>query len=77
LGFVKEIYTNLPNHLTSIFETSNDVWVTDLKDLNLEVLLSESYSVRTIHVEKALDSNSQQQIVSILSYFLVRVYFVE
>nr|NP_001303335.1 Nipped-A, isoform F [Drosophila melanogaster]ABI31023.2 Nipped-A, isoform F [Drosophila melanogaster] len=66
LGFVKEIYTNLPNHLTSIFETSNDVWVTDLKDLNLEVLLSESYSVRTIHVEKALDSNSQQQIYNLL-----------
>ncbi|XP_033155613.1 transcription-associated protein 1 isoform X1 [Drosophila mauritiana] len=66
LGFVKEIYTSLPNHLTSIFETSNDIWVTDLKDLNLEVLLSEAYSVRTIHVEKALDSNSQQQIYNLL-----------
>ncbi|KMY91604.1 uncharacterized protein Dsimw501_GD10365, isoform B [Drosophila simulans] len=66
LGFVKEIYTSLPNHLTSIFETSNDVWVTDLKDLNLEALLSEAYSVRTIHVEKALDSNSQQQIYNLL-----------
>ncbi|KAH8404548.1 hypothetical protein KR009_006495 [Drosophila setifemur] len=60
LGFVKDIYTNLPNHLTSIFETSSDIWINDLKDLNLEVLLSEAYSVRTIHVEKPLDSNSQQ-----------------
>ncbi|XP_026839332.1 transcription-associated protein 1 isoform X3 [Drosophila erecta] len=66
LGFVKDIYTSLPNHLTSIFETSNDIWVTDLKDLNLEVLLSEAYSVRTIHVEKALDSNSQQQLYNLL-----------
>ncbi|KPU77338.1 uncharacterized protein Dana_GF26998, isoform A [Drosophila ananassae] len=60
LRFVKEIYTNLPNHLSSIFETSCEIWINDLKDLNLETLLSEAYSVKTIHVEKPLDSNSQQ-----------------
>jgi len=66
LGFVKDIYTNLPNHLPSIFETSSDIWITDLKDLNFEVLLSEAYSTRAIHVEKQLDSNSQPQLVSII-----------
>ncbi|XP_037728558.1 transcription-associated protein 1 isoform X10 [Drosophila subpulchrella] len=66
LGFVKDIYTNLPNHLPSIFETSSDIWITDLKDLNFEVLLSEAYSTRTIHVEKQLDSNSQQQLYNLL-----------
>ncbi|KAH8272038.1 hypothetical protein KR018_007399 [Drosophila ironensis] len=60
LRFVKEIYNNLPNHITTIFETSSDIWISDLKDLNLELLLSEAYSLRTIHVEKTLDSNSQQ-----------------
>ncbi|XP_043064664.1 transcription-associated protein 1 isoform X2 [Drosophila ficusphila] len=63
LGYVKDIYTNLPNHLAAIFETSSDIWVCDLKDLNFEVLLSQAYSVKTIHVEKQLDSNSQQQLV--------------
>ncbi|ALC42664.1 Nipped-A [Drosophila busckii] len=62
LGFVKEIYTNLPNHLTSIFETSNDVWISDLKDLDLESLLPEAYSVKTIHVEKPHEPNSQQML---------------
>ncbi|XP_070069940.1 transcription-associated protein 1 isoform X13 [Drosophila takahashii] len=66
LGFVKDIYTNLPNHLTSIFETSSDIWISDLKDLNIEVLLSDAYSVKTIHVEKQLDSNSQQQLYNLL-----------
>ncbi|XP_070855284.1 transcription-associated protein 1 isoform X5 [Drosophila suzukii] len=66
LGFVKDIYTNLPNHLPSIFETSSDIWITDLKDLNFEVLLSEAYSTRAIHVEKQLDSNSQPQLYNLL-----------
>ncbi|XP_044312545.1 transcription-associated protein 1 isoform X1 [Drosophila rhopaloa] len=66
LGFVKDIYTNLPNHLAYIFETSSDIWINDLKDLHFDVLLSEAYSVRTIHVEKQLDSNSQQQIYNLL-----------
>ncbi|XP_034140404.1 transcription-associated protein 1 isoform X2 [Drosophila guanche] len=66
LGFVKDIYTNLPNHVTSIFETSNDIWLVDLKELNLESLLPEAYAVKTIHVEKQLDSNSQPHIYNLL-----------
>ncbi|XP_043949742.1 transcription-associated protein 1 isoform X5 [Drosophila biarmipes] len=66
LGFVKEIYKNLPNHIASIFETCSDIWTNDLKDLNFELLLSEAYSARTIHVEKQLDSNSQQQLYNLL-----------
>ncbi|XP_052855208.1 transcription-associated protein 1-like isoform X3 [Drosophila gunungcola] len=66
LRFVKDIYTNLPNHLAYIFETSNEIWITDLKDLNFDVLLSEAYSIRTIHVEKLHDSNSHQQIYNLL-----------
>ncbi|XP_023171663.2 transcription-associated protein 1 [Drosophila hydei] len=66
LGFVKEIYTNLPNNLTSIFETSNEIWISDLKDLDLEMLLPDTYSVKTIHVEKSLEHNSQQMIYNLL-----------
>lgn len=67
----------MPNHLTSIFETTNDIRVTDIKDLDLEALLPETYSVRTIHVEKSLDHNSQQIIVSIKhnKYALMIVIF--
>ncbi|EDW01948.1 GH20167 [Drosophila grimshawi] len=66
LGFVKEIYTNLPNNLTSIFETTNDIWITDLKDLDLEMLLPETYSIKTIHVEKPQEQHSQQMIYNLL-----------
>ncbi|XP_046866072.1 transcription-associated protein 1 [Drosophila willistoni] len=66
LGFVKDIYTQLPNHLSSIFETANDIWITDLKDLNIDMQLAEAYSVKTIHVDKPLESNSQQIIYNLL-----------
>lgn len=54
LGFVKQIYSDLPKHLPKIFEPKPPLRVKDIKDLNLEMLLAETYTITTIQAEKKL-----------------------
>lgn len=52
LSFVKQIYSDLPKHLPKIFEPRPPIRVKDLKDLNLEQLLNETYTITPIQAEK-------------------------
>lgn len=52
LSFVKTIYSDLPKHLPKIFEPRPAIRIKDLKDLNLEQLLSETYTITPIQAEK-------------------------
>lgn len=52
LTFVKTIYSDLPKHLPKIFEPRPPIRVKDLKDLNLEQLLNETYTITPIQAEK-------------------------
>lgn len=52
IAYVRNIYSDLPNNLDKIFEPREQIRVADLKDVNLEQLLSEIYSSTTIYVDK-------------------------
>lgn len=52
LSFVKSIYSDLPKHLPKIFEPRSSIRVKDLKDINLDQILSETYTITTIQAEK-------------------------
>lgn len=52
LAFVKNIYSELPKHMAKIFEPRAPIRVKDLKELNMEQLLAESYTITPIQVEK-------------------------
>ena len=57
MTLVKEIYTDLPNHMNKIFEPVQPIRVQDLRELNIQQLLTETYSSRTIHVESPPDTH--------------------
>lgn len=52
LTLVKQIYSDLPKHMPKIFEPRqpSTLRVKDLKDLNMEQLLSETYTITPIQV---------------------------
>lgn len=52
LTFVRQIYSDLPKHLPKIFEPRAGIRVKDLKDLNLEQVLAETYTLTSVQVEK-------------------------
>ncbi|XP_013100353.2 transcription-associated protein 1 [Stomoxys calcitrans] len=55
LALVKKIYTELPNHMNKIFEPTQQIKIKDLKELNMEQLLSETYVIKSIHIENPTD----------------------
>ncbi|XP_017462467.1 PREDICTED: transcription-associated protein 1 [Rhagoletis zephyria] len=60
LIYVKDIYTELPNHMNKIFEQKQQpMRVKDLKELNIDHLLSITYAPRVIHVENMQESSPQ------------------
>ncbi|XP_008557972.1 transformation/transcription domain-associated protein [Microplitis demolitor] len=58
LQFVKSIYSELPKNLNKIFEPRPPIRVKDLSELNIEVLLRETFTITPIQSEKkASDGN--------------------
>uniref|UniRef100_A0AAR5Q8F1 FAT domain-containing protein n=1 Tax=Dendroctonus ponderosae TaxID=77166 RepID=A0AAR5Q8F1_DENPD len=66
LKFVKSVYTNLPNHMPKIFEPKTPIKVKDLTDLNLDELLQETFTIRSIQTE-----NRSEDGTLIAEYFLI------
>lgn len=59
LKWVKAIYSDIPNHMPKIFEPKILIRVKDVKDLNMEQVLKETYTITTIQTEKkTLDGNA-------------------
>ncbi|KAF5288689.1 hypothetical protein FQR65_LT11954 [Abscondita terminalis] len=52
LQFVKTIYSDLPNHMNKIFEPKPAIKVKDLSELNIQDLLTETFTITTIQTEK-------------------------
>ncbi|KAF5284945.1 hypothetical protein FQA39_LY16900 [Lamprigera yunnana] len=52
LQFVKTIYSELPNHMNKIFEPKPAIKVKDLSELNIQELLTETFTITTIQTEK-------------------------
>lgn len=52
LAFVKSIYSELPKHLPKIFEPRLPIRVKDLKELNIDQLLTETYTLTPIQADK-------------------------
>ncbi|XP_052224459.1 transformation/transcription domain-associated protein-like isoform X9 [Dreissena polymorpha] len=61
LKFVNQIYTNLPKHLSKIFEPRSQTKVKDIAEINVDALLQETYTVTTIITDK---KNPENQSVS-------------
>lgn len=57
LSFVKQMYADLPKHLPKIFEPRASLRIHDMTEVNLEQLLSETYTVTQIQVEKKPGEN--------------------
>lgn len=49
---MKAIYSDLPKHLPKIFEPRAQIRVKDLKEINIEHLLSETYTITPIQADK-------------------------
>lgn len=49
---MKSIYSDLPKHLPKIFEPRSGIRVKDLKDVNLDQILAETYTITMIQAEK-------------------------
>lgn len=62
LTFVKSIYSDLPKHLAKIFEPRQTTRVKDLKDLNIEQLLVETYTITPIQVDKKTADGSANTV---------------
>lgn len=52
MQFVRTVYQELPNHLSKIFEPRPTLRVKDLSEINIEALLTETYTITTIQSEK-------------------------
>lgn len=52
LTFVKAIYADLPKHLSKIFEPRDPIRVKDLKELNIDQLLNEVYTITPIQADR-------------------------
>nr|XP_022907724.1 transformation/transcription domain-associated protein [Onthophagus taurus] len=52
LQFVKNMYSELPNHINKIFEPKPPIKVKDLSDLNMDELLKETFTITMIQTEK-------------------------
>ena len=50
-------------HVTKIFESTPQIRVKDLKELDFEKLLSETYAAKTIYVEKLTEAGTVAQAV--------------
>ena len=66
LGFVKNIYNKLPEHLNKIFEPRAAIKVKDLSELNIESELTQTFTITTVQTEKKTPDNSSN-----LSYSLI------
>ena len=58
LQFVKNIYKELPNHMTKIFEPREALKINDLSELNIEALLDETFTITPITTTKKSSSSS-------------------
>lgn len=66
LTYVKSIYSDLPSHLPKLFEPKSPLRVKDIKDINVEQLLPETYTITQIQVEKkSADGKVQTVTVSV------------
>lgn len=68
MQFVKAIYSELPNHMSKIFEPRAAIKVKDLTELNINELLIEIFTITTIQTEKR---NKDQMVicVSVFAWF--------
>ncbi|XP_052871771.1 transcription-associated protein 1 isoform X2 [Anopheles cruzii] len=54
LSYLKKIYTDLPKHMPVMLEPRQSIKLKDLKDLNLESLLPDIFTLTPLQVEKKL-----------------------
>ena len=59
---MKEIYKDLPNHLTKIFEPKAQIKVKDISEVNIDVMLNETFTVTTIMTDKKNQDNQQMTV---------------
>ena len=52
LQFVKNIYKELPNHMSKIFEPREPLKINDLSELNVDALLDETFTITPITTTK-------------------------
>lgn len=75
LTFVKTIYSDLPKHLPKIFEPRQSIRVSEVKDLNLDQLLAETYTITTIQVDKK-SADGTVATVGLLYYLHLQFNFI-
>lgn len=60
--------------MNKIFEPTQQIRIKDLKELNMEQLLSETYAIKSIHVESPTDSVTFQ-MVSVVTHYIENAKF--
>lgn len=57
LAFVRQMYMDLPNHMSKIFEPRQLIRINDISEVDMTHLLSETYTVTQIQVDKKPGEN--------------------
>ena len=70
LQFVKNIYKELPNHLNKIFEPQSPVKVKDISEINVEAMLTDTFTLTTIMTEKKNQENQPVSVSNTKALFL-------
>ena len=63
----------MPNHLSKIFEPKQPIRVKDLSDINIDELLTETYTVTAIQSENNAGDGT---LISVLYYLLIVNYLI-
>lgn len=75
LQFARKVYNELPDRVSDIFKIRQPIQVKDLYELDLESLLSETYTITTVECSKGFNNEGkpvleQVSIIEILMFLL-------
>lgn len=76
LTYVKTIYSDLPLHLPKIFEPKTPLRVKDIKDINVEQLLPETYTITSIQAEKK-GADGKVTAITVSKFLLLICFYLQ
>lgn len=76
LSYLKKIYTDLPKNMPAMLEPRQSIKLKDLKDLNLDTLLPEIFTLTPLQVEKKMpDGKISHSSVGHFDWLRISIHF--
>lgn len=68
------MYKELPSHINTIFESRPPIKVKDLSEVNIDALLSKTFTITPIATEKKLPDGNLITVTVTMNVFFVQMY---